>query len=200
MEKEDLKKSYEKFGALYPILTDKDGNVIDGFHRKEIDANWPTMKIDTNDESRKQIIALVANITRREITDVEKTKRLDAIAELTKWKPNQIAEEIGMGADWVRKHISDKYKDVSMADRGQGRPLSEIKQISTTDADSSLGLTEHETTMTEKEEKEMEDFKGMVIVFPPEIRRALEKEADKLNIDAKHLVMRIIRKWVGRKG
>ena len=35
MKNEALEESYKKVGALYPVLVDKKGNIIDGKHRKK---------------------------------------------------------------------------------------------------------------------------------------------------------------------
>jgi len=196
MNMEELKKTYEKFGAIYPVLIDKDGKPIDGFHRIQIDPNWPTMKIDTDDEAKKQMIALVANVQRREVNGTEITKKLDAIAELTGWKPSKIAEELGMSHKWVLDYISDKYKDVEMQ-----RRVNERLTLADTDFSPATELNQPESTITEEENQALNELeeRKMVIIFPPKVLGVLEKEAKKYNLDVRHLVMRIVRKWAERK-
>jgi hypothetical protein len=52
----NLRDSYLKFGAFYPVLKDKYGNIIDGFHRKKIDANWVEVKLENIDTPLKREI------------------------------------------------------------------------------------------------------------------------------------------------
>jgi DNA modification methylase len=111
MRTDELKKSYEKFGALYPVLVDKNGNVIDGKHRRRVDPNWPSMKIAVEDDAQKEIIAFIANINRREICGEEIGKRLAKIKKLTGWTATKIAEEIGRTEQWVLKYLPQKLKD-----------------------------------------------------------------------------------------
>ena len=90
MRIKELAQTYKKFGALYPILLDKRGNIIDGFSRKKVDENWPTITLQVDDETEKQKISLIANIIRREISGKEITERLDKLAELTGWIPKRL--------------------------------------------------------------------------------------------------------------
>jgi DNA modification methylase len=120
MRTEELKKSYEKFGPIYPVLVDKHGNVIDGFHRKKVDPNWPVMKReDIETEYDREKIALLANLLRREITGEEITKRLTKLADFWMkkgYKKGQIVqklyEELGgvWSDDWIRKYLPEKFK------------------------------------------------------------------------------------------
>jgi len=93
----NLAKSKEKLGALVPVLEDAHGNVIDGFHRLELDSNWPAIKLEhVKDKLQLTIARLVANVQRREMTKEEKTLLLTEIAEATDWSPADIANATGM--------------------------------------------------------------------------------------------------------
>lgn len=118
---DELKRSYEKFGALYPRLVDKDGRDIDGRHRARVDSKWPTYKLDWVDsEVKREIIALTANVTRREISGSEIGGRLGKIATLTGWSPRKIASEVGRKYEWVVKYLPQRFKDKLAVKRGKG--------------------------------------------------------------------------------
>jgi hypothetical protein len=72
-EKEyDLKKSIEGLGKLNPILKDAHGNIIDGFHRQEVDPNWNAITIGEIDNPAKlELARLATNFCRRHMTSEE---------------------------------------------------------------------------------------------------------------------------------
>lgn len=108
----NLKLSKEKLGALIPILTDANDNIIDGFHREQIDPNWPKVKIEhISDPVQLSMARLASNVCRREVPAEEKTKLLANIAELSGWDAKEIAEAIGMSYRWVMKYLPDEFKE-----------------------------------------------------------------------------------------
>lgn len=108
---ETLKKTKEKFGPLYPILKDADGNIIDGFHRFEADPEWPTVIVDWLDSDVDfEALRLISNWIRREVSPSEKSQSLAKIAELTEWTPNEISENLGIPYRTVMRYIPDEYK------------------------------------------------------------------------------------------
>lgn len=112
----DLKKSKEALGTLIPILTDAHGNIIDGFHREKIDADWPRVKArHITDPVHLSMARLAANVCRRDVPPEEKTKLLANIAELTGWDAKGIAEAIGMSEKWVRQYLPSEFKNQEMA-------------------------------------------------------------------------------------
>jgi len=115
MRIDELKESYKKFGPLYPVLLDKDGKTIDGKHRRKVDSNWPAVKLNIEGEIKREIIALIANVNRREISGTEISKRLGKIADLTGWAPRKIAREISRKYEWVLKYLPQRYKDKTQA-------------------------------------------------------------------------------------
>ncbi|RLI47383.1 hypothetical protein DRO69_00840 [Candidatus Bathyarchaeota archaeon] len=110
-EKYDLAQSYRTIGALVPVIKDAYGNVIDGFHRLEVDSNWPSIKLEHIRSKVDLVIArLIVNVCRRRVPAEEKRELLGQIAELTGWSPKQIAEVLGMSERWVYKYLPEKYK------------------------------------------------------------------------------------------
>jgi len=108
---EDLRETKKRFGVLYPILLDPDGNVIDGKHRLEADANWPKVTVDwLRDPVSAKMLRLVGNTVRREVSAEEKTQLLGELAEETGLKPKELAQALGRSHKWVLKYIADKYK------------------------------------------------------------------------------------------
>lgn len=119
MKTEALEESYKRIGALYPVLVDKKGKIIDGKHRKKVDPNWKEEVIDVENEKDRLLIEFAANITRREIPREEITKLLDNLAKETGWNSTRIANEIGRSESFVQQNISQKYKNSSKAEAGK---------------------------------------------------------------------------------
>jgi len=142
----DHKKSEKVVGQLYPVLLDKHGRVIDGFHRLESDPNWRTEKHPEIDTEEKLLIArCVANWHRRQVTREEKEEWINRLAEIYKkqglkvkgdsvtieykGKPyttsNQILAKIvevtGLHPDTVRRYLFDEFKQVEQAREIQPR-------------------------------------------------------------------------------
>jgi hypothetical protein len=109
----DLAKSKEVIGPLYPILVTEHGKIIDGYHRKQVDSQWPTQTLKI-DEKQIPIVRAVANLQRRDIGDREKRKLLKNLAKATCWTSEEIAEKLGWSVEWVRKHLPAEFKDQKM--------------------------------------------------------------------------------------
>lgn len=118
-EEYDLKASKDKIGALYPVLTDSFGTIIDGFHRLAKDPTWPKLKIDyISDPVQVEMARLAANL-RRKVPEEEKALRLRNIASMTGWSPKQIAENLGVKYGWVVHYLSDDFKNQEKAEAGK---------------------------------------------------------------------------------
>lgn len=147
----DLKKSEKIVGPLYPVILNKDGKVIDGFHRLESDPNWPTLKLDTIDTEEKTLIARpVANWHRRIILRKEKEKWINDLAAFyekhglsvrkfvkrggTGTRVNEIvhkaAEVTGLDESTIRDYISDAYKQMENTPDEQKTRVSAAQVIS----------------------------------------------------------------------
>ena len=47
--REELQESEKSVGQIYPVLKDKNGNIIDGFHRKFVNPDWKEEILDVDD-------------------------------------------------------------------------------------------------------------------------------------------------------
>jgi hypothetical protein len=107
----DLGVSSKSLGKLYPILKDKAGNVIDGFHRQNADPEWPCVTVESVDTPVKlELARLAVNFCRR---TVEKTEFDNGIAFLIKngLKVEEIAQQTGIGTATIYRHMPQELKD-----------------------------------------------------------------------------------------
>ena len=121
MNEYNLKKS-EKIGQLYPVLVDSEGNVIDGFHRLEVDPHWRREKLPEIDTEEKLLVArCVANWNRRQVSREEKEEWINGLARIYKKQglkvtpqrneiKQKIAEVTGLNSDVVLLFLSPKFK------------------------------------------------------------------------------------------
>jgi len=118
VEISDLRLSSKTVGKLYPVLLDRDGNVIDGKHRLTADESWPKIKLEHVGCERERLLArLISNVCRRTVSSSEKS---DALARLGRIyleageRPGKlayrIAQETGMSYRWVMKYLPDDLK------------------------------------------------------------------------------------------
>jgi len=107
----DLKKSVEGLGQLYPILIDAHGNVIDGFHRKEIDPKWPTVKLEHIDSAVKlEAARLAANFNRRDVAPEELKQKIGFLVGAGLKAP-EIAALTGLSERTVYRHMPEHLKE-----------------------------------------------------------------------------------------
>ncbi len=132
-ERYDLKKSSTSIGQLYPVLVAKDGEILDGVHRKASDRSWRTVTLTHIDTTEKKLIArLVANFHRRQVSRDEKAEWINALAELYVKQgfkiegsrdkaqgSNEVAERIvvatGLGRRTVMTYLRDEFKQNNFA-------------------------------------------------------------------------------------
>lgn len=114
----DLKRSYEILGPLVPILADRDGNTIDGFHRKALVKDWPAVRLENvNDETKRLIVAIHANWHRRDVKKPERIRILTTLCELNpQWEKNggysnNLAPLIGFSPIYIRQLLPSQFKD-----------------------------------------------------------------------------------------
>ena len=114
-EEYDLKKSESAVGQLYPILVDKKGNIIDGFHREKADKNWKTLKLEHIDTEEKLLLArLIANFHRRQVSREEKEQWINGLAKIYKAQ----GLKVGKHDDGKANEILQKIVEVTgLADR-----------------------------------------------------------------------------------
>lgn len=122
MKEYDLKRSYEKIGALYPVLRDAHGNVIDGFHRLKVDPKWPSIKLDhVMDPVQLTMSRLAANWQRRTLSVKEKREALEFIHTCTGWTAKEIAEKMGMSYRTIVRYIPEEAKNKKMQELASER-------------------------------------------------------------------------------
>jgi hypothetical protein len=122
----DLKLSARRCGELYPVLLDKEGNVLDGNHRLKADPNWPKIILENVEtEQDRLIVKLVGNVCRRSISSAEKTQLVGELASIflsQGFKRGQVAykvaEKTGMSYRWVMTYLPNRLKQYP----GRGGP------------------------------------------------------------------------------
>jgi len=105
--KEDLEKSEKTVGQIYPVLKDKNGKIIDGFHRKRINPNWKETILEI-DDPMKILQVRVACQYRRDVPKTEKAEWIRKCRKLLQEKglkgtQQEIAEALGLSRQWVTK-------------------------------------------------------------------------------------------------
>lgn len=118
VEISDLRLSAKTVGKLYPVLLDRDGNVIDGKHRLAADASWPKIKLEHVGTERERLLArLISNVCRRTVSSSEKSDTLARLGRIyleAGERPGKlayrIAQETGMSYRWVMKYLPDDLK------------------------------------------------------------------------------------------
>ncbi len=125
----NLKESEELVGQLYPILEDKDGNIIDGKHRLKANPDWRRERLETVDSKTKLTKARMAsNWDRRKVSKKEKGEWLDGLCEDNpRWRArsgsfvSSLVENTELSERTIQKYLSDKYKQEQ-----KGRPPGDL--------------------------------------------------------------------------
>jgi hypothetical protein len=135
--------SYKRIGPLYPILVDREGNVIDGKHRLAIDPNW-RKEILPWVESRKDLLMarIHANLHRRTVPTEERKKEFTEYADILHADGTAIgelastlAELTGFGEEYVRQLLPPSLKLKMRSELGKKGKLAQFQ----------LGKTQPET-------------------------------------------------------
>jgi hypothetical protein len=113
-EESSLDQSVSKLGRLVPIIKDAHGNIIDGFHRKQLDPKWEeefAIKLDNIKDPTQLLLARMnINVCRRAVSTEEKTKWLTDLAQMTGWTPKEIAEKSGWSERTVYRYMPKELK------------------------------------------------------------------------------------------
>jgi hypothetical protein len=128
-EEYSLEASYKVVGPLYPVLVDGKGNVVDGFHRRKVDPNWPVQVLPWVKTREDQLVArIAANSCRRSVSKEERKKELTELGTimLNRGVPRgriveEIAEKTGLSTQYVRSLLPGYLKleeKVKAAERG----------------------------------------------------------------------------------
>ena len=101
----NLAESKAGLGELCAVLKDKDGNIIDGFHRKGENQNWREETLPWIDTPVKlELARLAVNFARRKVTDQELTDRITFLIK-SGMKPEEIAKDTGIHVRKIYRHI-----------------------------------------------------------------------------------------------
>lgn len=109
-----LMKSFSEDGQLHPItvrpLPDGRYEVIDGIHRIEAAKRLGWRDIEANvlsvDELEAKLLALKANLIRRNLEPVEEGEVVYRIMVKHGLTERQVAEKLGVSMDWVSKRLA----------------------------------------------------------------------------------------------
>lgn len=126
-EQYDIKDSTRAIGQLYPVLVDKKGRLIDGFHRLEADPAWPVKSMNEIDTDEKLLLArCVANTHRRGVENKELSKWINGLAQIYAGQgfvagtiAKHIAEQAGISYKTVTAQLRDEFKANSQGKRGK---------------------------------------------------------------------------------
>lgn len=112
--KDDLKRSMEKVGQIYPVLVDASGRIVDGFHRKSVDPDWKEERLETSDPLTVLKIRVVSNF-RRHVPAEEKKQWVQECRKLLKERgvegtQQEIADALGLSQTWVSKYDDEPVR------------------------------------------------------------------------------------------
>ena len=112
----DLDQSTKLVGQLYPILEAKDGDIIDGKHRDQVDPNWKRIKLEHIDTPEKKAAARIIANKQTESKDAVFRKEINALAKIHEHLleknisvRNKIAELTGLSPKTVGEYLDAKY-------------------------------------------------------------------------------------------
>lgn len=121
-----LSESTELVGEIAPVLLSKNGEVIDGNHRRGERPGWHSIRVNTIDDAYKlEIARLVVNVCRRKVGATEKSERLRGIWVEHKKKYGEypsvetIKVQLGQSASWIRKYLPDDLKNTAKVEAGR---------------------------------------------------------------------------------
>ena len=97
-EYEALRESIREKGVIEAVITDENGNIIDGHHRvkacAELGIEYPTRVIEGLSEEEKQDLSLELNMHRRHLTKEQK-KELAVGLRVQGWTQERIGKSLG---------------------------------------------------------------------------------------------------------
>jgi very-short-patch-repair endonuclease/predicted transcriptional regulator len=131
-ESYDLTRSARKLGQLYPILKDKRGNIIDGFHRQNADPDWATVTVESVDSDQKlELARLATNFCRRTLKEPEFQNKLKFLIGKCGMKPEEIAEQTGISERTIYRYIPQELKPKGEAiSEGMKKQLTSVSSSS----------------------------------------------------------------------
>lgn len=94
VEEFDLAESEKAIGQLHPIILSKDGEVVDGLHRKQVNPDWRSEVNEAIDTEEKYWLARAhANLGRRNVGDEEKRDIINKLASIYELRGMSIARK-----------------------------------------------------------------------------------------------------------
>jgi ParB-like chromosome segregation protein Spo0J len=112
-EYEALRESIRKYGVIQPVITDEDGNIIDGYHRvkicQELGIAYPTRIMEGLTEEEKENLAVSLNIKRRHLTKEQK-KTLAIELRERGWTQERIAGVMEVAQQTISRWITHLSK------------------------------------------------------------------------------------------
>mgnify|MGYP000235729607 CR=1 FL=1 len=186
-----LQKSVNVVGYLYPILKTRSGKTLDGIHRKQIDPKWPEKIVDVESPYQEALIRLWANYRRKVSSEEVRQLIIQMAEELMKqgYKPGQIvkklAEETPYSERWIYSFLPSEYKKLKSAGRRAERNSNIIEALQlnkTSLSGKDTGSGEDEVERVRREVREYLDT--------PEQQEMIRKDAEVLAKHAKEFLMK----------
>lgn len=209
-ERYDLNESAKGIGQLYPVLVDKKGRVIDGFHRLQADPKWRVQPLDHIDSDEKLLLArCIANWHRRQVSREEKAEWINGLAEIYKKQGlkvspiNEVKAKIMDGTKFaertISRYLSSEYKAEFSLGLREGReprvPASQVieKQFETERKGYGKQLVERhrEEVLAEEKPKIEQQVKAELLaspkfreeVFKRDLEERYEKAKEERGVD-----------------
>ena len=126
-----LASSKEGLGELVPVLVDKFGNIIDGFHRKGENANWREEVLPWIDTPEKlEAARLAVNFNRRQMAPEEIKERVTFLIGKD-IKPDEISKLTGISKSTIYKYMPQEAKNPARSEAGKAGGLSKAQSFAT---------------------------------------------------------------------
>ena len=114
-----LASSKEGLGELVPVLVDKFGNIIDGFHRKGENANWREEVLPWIDTPEKlEAARLAVNFDRRQMTPEEIKERVTFLIGKG-MRSEEISKLTGISKTTIYKYMPQDAKNPKKVEAGK---------------------------------------------------------------------------------
>jgi hypothetical protein len=175
---DDLKKSKAAVGQIYPVLLDKHGKIIDGYHRKRVDPNWKEERLNVEDPL--EILKIRVNAQyRREVPFEEKAQWVKDCRKLLREKglkgtQEDVAEALGLSRQWVTKYDEEPV---------QPNKPHEVPRRGTLPVDSNVwGLEEGKVVQGDPKQPDAQFYHGSTPAFV--IENLLEQYKPKKVLDS----------------
>ena len=106
---EELRKSKDVVGQIFPVIKDQNGKILDGFHRKRIDPDWKEIVVNVKDDMEALLIRVHSNVLRRRVDEKEKLEWVKDARSILQKKglkgtQEEIAKALGMSTGWVSNY------------------------------------------------------------------------------------------------